>query len=155
MSPNKKRKSKKKRKHRGPKGKLGKVLFEGKDVVVVESKDDEKMSEILVEFVGPYLDMVDSDETYRMLLTLAIAAWNISLLPEGEQKNMLNEILDEAIPGASKWQKAGLRSLLKSLIARKKAFFSDCKRMILSFDLEDTGEGYRLMVLSTLDKISS
>ena len=82
MSPHKKRKSKKKRKHRGPKGKLGKVLFEGKDVVVVESKDDEKMSEILVEFVGPYLDMVDSDETYRMLLTLAIAAWNISLLPE-------------------------------------------------------------------------
>ena len=149
----KKRKTKKKRKHKGPKGELGKVLFEGKDVAIVESRDDEKMSEILVEFVGPYLDMVDSDETYRMLLTLAIAAWNMSLLPEEEQKDMLKEIL-EAMSGASKWQKVRLKSILKSLIARKKAFFSNCKRMILSFDLEDTGEGYRLMVLSTLDKIS-
>jgi len=108
------------------------------------------MSEVLTDFIEPYLEFTDTEEAYRKLLTLAIVAWNTSLLPEEKQQDMIDETL-EAMPETAEEVKTGLREIVNLLMARKKVYFSEYRRMILGYELTDTGKGYYLSVASTLE----
>jgi len=122
---------------------------------VVEPRGEAKMSEVLTDFVEPYRELADTEEAYRKLLTLAILAWNASFLPEKEQQEMVERVLVGGIPGATKELKAGLREIVSKLIARKKAYFVEYRRIIIDYELKDTGRGYHLAVASTLQETSS
>lgn len=67
---------------------------------------------------------------------------------------MINTMLTEGFPKANKETKQGVRDILEQLIARKKQYFSETKRLIIDFDLKDTGKDYHLSVASTLIEIS-
>ena len=108
------------------------------------------MSEVLTDFVEPYLEFADTDEAYRKLLTLAVTAWNASLLPEEEQRDMVDRIFGEALPAATEELKTDLKEIMSILIARKKKFFSEYTRTIIDFELTDRGRDYHLTVASTL-----
>ena len=108
-----------------------------------------KMSEILADFVGPYMDAVDNEQACRRLLTLALTAWNASFLPEEEQQDMIDRVLEAGIPAGSDELKAGLKGIVNMLLARKKAYFSQYTRNIIDFELTDRGDGYQLAVVST------
>ena len=109
------------------------------------------MSEVVTDFIEPYLEFTDTEEAYRKLLTLAIAAWNISLFPEEEQQGMIDKVL-ETMPATSEEVKAGLREIINMLMASKKAYFSKYRRMIVGFELTDMGKDYHLSVASTQEK---
>ena len=49
----------------------------------------EKMSEILWEFLAPYMPLAPDREAVEKLLTMAIAAWNVTLFPVGERAQRL------------------------------------------------------------------
>jgi hypothetical protein len=112
------------------------------------------MSEVLSDFVEPYLEFADTEEAYRKLLTLAIVAWNTCLLPEEKHQDMIDGTL-EAMPETAEEVKTGLREIVNMLMARKKAYFSEYRRMILGYELTDTGRGYHLTVASTVEGVPS
>ena len=50
------------------------------------------MSEVLWEFVAPYMPLAPEREAVEKLLTLAIAAWNVTLFPVAERAQRLHEL---------------------------------------------------------------
>src|ERR1035438_5390558 len=55
--------------------------LEALPTLIIESPDGFKMSEVLKSFVEPYLGAVEDEDTCRDLLSVAVLAWNLSLLP--------------------------------------------------------------------------
>jgi hypothetical protein len=118
--------------------------------VVYEPPGQEKMSEVLEDFVEPFSDLGDTEDAYRRLLSLGQMAWNAALLPEDERRAMIDETLRAGFPGASGAGRAEAREFVETLIRRKLEHFAGNQRAILSFTLTDTGDGYHLSVASTL-----
>ena len=112
----------------------------------------EKMSEVLDDFVQPYYNLIGDDtlESRRKMLTLAVAAWNVTLLPEDQQEEQIDSLIEKGMPGLSRDDKKAARSLIQSMIDWKQSQFADNKRFIMSFELTETQEGYHLAVASTL-----
>jgi len=110
------------------------------------------MSEVLKDFVQPYLESADTKEAYRKLLTLAILAWNVALLPEKEQQATVDRLVDETLATATQGLKTDMKEIVNMLIARKKSYFSENKRTIINYQLTDTGRDYYLVVASTLEE---
>jgi hypothetical protein len=113
------------------------------------SDDAEKMSDVLGKFVEPYVEHTDSEESYRKLITLAILAWNVSLLPEKDGQFIIDGVFEEGLPKREAELKTGLREIVDQLVARKRAYFSKYRRQIIDFDVVDLGDQYYLSVAST------
>jgi hypothetical protein len=111
----------------------------------------EKMSEALELFVEPYMEGIpDTVDDFRKLLMLGMMAWNTALLPENEQKAMIDRFVDQTVAGLSEGDRRDFQSLFEGMIERKKTYFSQIKRGIVSFDLRDGDDDYYLSVVSTL-----
>ncbi|HKZ85590.1 MAG TPA: hypothetical protein VJ793_18285 [Anaerolineae bacterium] len=123
--------------------------------IVVEPSGQVKMSDVLADFVEPYSHLADTEEAYRKLLTLAVLAWNASFLPKNKQQEMIDQVIDGGIPTGTEELRAGLKDIVRMLIARKQKHFAEYKRNMIDFELTDTGTGYRLTVASTLDEVAS
>jgi hypothetical protein len=158
MTPSTSRKAQRRKKARAKKesrksrlGNLEKKVrdrFPGEEMAFVPSEI--KMSEVLLDFVAPYQDAIDdTKESLGKLLTIAVAAWNMSLLPEEKQRAILND-LAKALPSDKKTQ-AGFREIVASLIARKKVHFAEYDRFIIEFDVIDQGDNYYVTVASTAE----
>ncbi len=104
------------------------------------------MSEVLGAFVGPYTVHISSTDEMHKLLTIAVGAWNTALLPPAEQEKRLDELQEGLSPDMA----GGIEEFMKELIERKNRDFAQHTRSILSFDLTETGQGYRLNVISTM-----
>ena len=156
MAPSKSRKRRRKSKSEQGrferlKAKLERGPFRDQELVIAQS-GEVKMSAVLADFVEPYVDYAETEEGFRKLLTLAIMAWNASFLPEDKQQDMIESVLDAGIPGYEDELKAGLKGIVNTLIARKKAHFSEYTRKIIDFELTDLGEDYHVTVVSTLEE---
>jgi hypothetical protein len=121
----------------------------GAERFVVAPKGEVKMSKVLADFVAPYLSFANTENAYRLLLTLGMMAWNASLLPDDEQEDMINQVLASGLPTVTDQEATDIRTLARELIARRKALFAEHKRWIVSFEWNDTGKGYQLSVAST------
>jgi hypothetical protein len=121
-------------------------------IVRVESGGREKMSEVLEDFVAPWMELADTEDGYRKLITLGVLAWNAALLPDGKQEAMIDQVLREGMPRISPAERTTVRALIQEMIDRKSAHFASNRRAIISFDLRDTGSSYHLSVISTLDQ---
>lgn len=120
-------------------------LLEGQKIIYQPS-GEVKMSEVLMAFVEPYREYVRTEEEHRKLLILAVLAWNASLLPEKEQKEMVSNVIDEVMPFDTK----ELKGIIEMMIVRKKLYFSDNHRKIIDFELTDLGDDLHISVASTL-----
>lgn len=109
------------------------------------------MSEVLGDFVEPYMGMADTMGNYRKLLGLAATAWNAALLPADERDSVLDDVLAEGFGDLTESLRLELRALIEALIARKDAHFADNRRAIVDFTLQETRDGYHLSVASTLE----
>ena len=160
MARSKSRKIKRRRKQKqfdGLRNKLRQSLLQDWELVINPS-GEVKMSEVLIDFIEPYLEFADTKEDYRKLVILGITAWNTSLLPKEEQQDMVDSIFNQfskEMPIVTKGQRRKLEEIVNTLIVRKKAYFSEYTRAIISYDLTDTGDGYYLSVASTLEGTSS
>ena len=119
--------------------------------LIPASYDQVKISTVIGEFVAPYVNYTDSEESYRKLLTLAVLAWNASFLPETEQQDMINRVFNEGLPAETTELITGLRDFVYQLINRKQAYFSKFKRSIIDFEVVDLGDRYHISVASTPD----
>ncbi len=110
----------------------------------------EKMSVVLEDFIKPFWPESNDIHELRTLLCLGMAAWNVCLLPEQEQEEALDAIIQKIGPS----DRAGLdelRAFMKQLILRKKTHFATNRRMIAGFEVYESNEGFQLNVMSSLD----
>jgi hypothetical protein len=61
-----------------------------------QSFNASKMSEVILNFAEPLLNTIDDDdELFEDVISFAVICWNISFLPEKEQKKMICSLIDE------------------------------------------------------------
>ena len=116
----------------GLKNKLRQTPFREREVVWNPS-GEVKMSEVLIDFIEPYLEFADTLESYRKLVILGIMAWNASLLHKEEQQDMVDSIFhqfNQQMPRVT--EELRLEEIVDTLIARKKAYFSEYTRAIIN-----------------------
>ena len=106
------------------------------------------MSEVLEEFVAPFAAEVQGLVQYRRLLAVGQLAWNAALCSEPERTAMVSEVFSAAMAGDDRETLSAGQTLVATLIARKERHFADLQRPILAFDLQDTGAGWHLNVVS-------
>jgi hypothetical protein len=106
----------------------------------------EKMSEVLWEFLAPYMPLALDREAVEKLLTMAIAAWNITLFPVGERAQRLRE-LSTTLPAEAR---TDFLALIQEMMTRKERYFAHNTRYILNYELTERRASYHLNVLSTL-----
>ncbi len=109
-----------------------------------------KMSTVLEEFVEPYADEIDGLAQYRRLLLLGQVAWNAALRAEPERREMVEDVLAKGFSDSDPEMFAIARSLVETMIARKERLFYQYRRPILSFHVQDTGDGWHLTVASVI-----
>jgi len=118
--------------------------------IVREPEGQVKMSDVLEQFVEPYLRFPRTAEEHRKLLTLATLAWNAALLPPGDCEKMITEVLHAGLPAAAEQVRAEAKDIVDMLVLRKRLLFADNSRRIINFDFTETADGFHLAVASTL-----
>ena len=118
--------------------------------IPIEPKGAIKMSDVLKQFVAPYLDTVHNLQQCNALLSLAAIAWNAAVMPESEQKTRLDTFLEQQFSNQDAEIQKETKEIITQLIARKNQHFSHIKRLIMDFDVKQSGQRYDISVASTL-----
>ena len=118
--------------------------------MVIEPKGAIKMSDVLKQFVDPYLHTVHNLKQCKALLSLAAIAWNAAVMPESEQKTILDTFLEQQLSSQDAETQQGVTQMITELITRKNQHFSHIKRLIMDFDVTESGQRYDISVASTL-----
>ena len=106
------------------------------------------MSDVLMEFIEPYAEFATTDEEFGKLIPIAVVAWNAAILPPRERQEMIDNIIDAAIPMA----KEDAKAIIEEMMKRKEKDFAQNRRMILNYQITKTREGRHLAVVSTMPK---
>jgi hypothetical protein len=118
--------------------------------VVIEPKGQAKMSDVLEQFVEPYLKFARTADEHRKLFNLAALAWNAALLLPRDHENMIAEAIGAGFAGHARQAQADAKNILDLLIARKRSHFADNTRRIIKVEVTETPDGFHLTVASTL-----
>jgi hypothetical protein len=124
----------------------------GAKIVSSEAVGAVKMSEILPEFVEPflYLEADTGREGYLRLLRLGATAWNIALFPPAKRRPAMERAIEKTLGNESGETKDAVIEVIEALVERKVKYFAQYGRPILDLSLEDTGNGYYLQVVSSM-----
>jgi hypothetical protein len=107
-----------------------------------------KMSEVLEDFVEPYLHEAPSFGDKERLFGIAVIAWNIAIMPESEQQPFIDQMIEEMLGNTDARLQRDTKALLAEMMVRKKTKFADNCRMIAEFQLQDMGKAFHLSVAS-------
>ncbi len=142
-------------------GKLPKRMFRREKVsppaippgtsVIYPKPGQQKMSEVLEDFIEPYRYQATDERSFRLLLNMGLLAWNVSQMPEEEREPTIDRLLSESTFGVDHEGWLAAKVLVEALVRRKLEFFADNHRLIYSFQLTNRGEDYHLSVASTLE----
>jgi len=123
----------------------------GKDVLVVPGAiNGVKMSQVIEQFIEPYIDEEGTGVGLRALVSVGIIAWNLALLPPLEREAELLAAADRF----SDHVQLDLIRFLRELIARKLQHFPEYRRMVMEFTLTDESDGgYYLQVVSSAHSV--
>ena len=113
---------------------------------VINPPGQEKMSEVLEQFIEPYLGAVDDVASMQKLTALATVAWNAAILADDRRESFLDSIMD-TFP---KKARADAAQMIEEMIQRKNRYFADNRRQIVNVQVTDTGDGFHLTVASLL-----
>jgi hypothetical protein len=107
-----------------------------------------KVSELLREFMDPYLECAESDEDLERLMTIGTAAWNAGIL-EMEDGKLPDKLIENLESGPIEQKEFFLE-----LLERKKKWFPEFNQIILEYNLTPSPSGHQLIVVSgrTLDR---
>jgi hemerythrin len=109
----------------------------------------EKMSEVLSDFIEPWIEAADTLQAYDKLLGTAIIAWNAALLPKDQRRKMLDEAVRTLEATTDRQTAKDFQAIMADFIRRKERHFADNKRFIFSYEVKETKDGFHLAVAST------
>ncbi|MBF0607797.1 MAG: hypothetical protein SFH39_01545 [Candidatus Magnetobacterium sp. LHC-1] len=117
--------------------------------LVETSREQEKMSGVLLDYAKPLLVTTKTTEETKKALDLSLIFWNASFLPDDKQKETLESLVKEYT--TTKKDKIAARELFAFMINRKLTEFSDIDRLIMAYDFtEDDNGGFHIQVASTI-----
>jgi hypothetical protein len=124
----------------------------GKDVTLLMNPDRaNKMSEVLENFVSPYMDVSESKEELQILFAMGMSAWNIALEPVEQRAEIIEQFVNKIFHTQSTKSAEVGKNFILELIDRKNELFSTNQRRIISFDLDYISLGeYHISVASTM-----
>jgi len=108
------------------------------------------MSTVLLDFIAPYKGFTTTYDEYDRLIAVAIIAWNAAVLKEMGKPDLLNETMKAIMPSGDRQTRQDFQAIVQELMERKARYFSDNKRIIVSYHLSETKKDYHLSVASTL-----
>jgi len=117
--------------------------------VVQNPQGQVKMSEVLENFIEPYLEEIDGYVQKQKFIELAVVAWNLAILPEAARQAMREQFQSSLGRNGLPEDQEFLDSLLDELMERKLQYFPNNRRLIMDFQFEDAGDQYHLSVAST------
>ena len=124
--------------------------YEG-TMLVENPKDFRKMSEVLLEYVEPFLDETETYEDRSNLIDFAMMAWNLALIPEESRKELLTEFVTEICSEIEEVEEQKtLKQLMNQLIKRKLKFFAEEERFVKEYKLTENGGRIHLAVASSV-----
>ncbi|MFH1673183.1 MAG: hypothetical protein ABIF87_07140 [Pseudomonadota bacterium] len=118
--------------------------------VIIEPQGAEKMSEVLQDFAAPLLNECDDDESVKKALAVAIIVWNLSLLPEKDRAEAIENLSSELAPSDNAADTALTTHYIEMMMERRQKLFPDNKRTIMNYQFSGSGKNLRLDVASTL-----
>lgn len=124
---------------------------EGTNAVFVETpKNLAKMSEVLMEYIEPFLEGTKTYEECSNLLEIAVMSWNIALVSEEKGQELLKKIFpgNSSDPEEIEDEKE-VQRIIKKLIKRKLKFFAEEKRFITDFKLTENSGRFHISVASS------
>ena len=112
--------------------------------------DGVKMSEVILKLAEPLLKKYgDNDKHIESIISLSIIVWNKLILPEGEQEELQDEMIERLVPTSGKAEDIGVITYIHDLIAKRKSrYFPNLKKAIISYDLTVSGGNIALNVSS-------
>jgi hypothetical protein len=115
--------------------------------IQINPEGEVKMSEVLRDFVEPYVETTENQTQYENMLSLAIISWNLSFLPKDRQQEIIANIYETTNDAETA---EFYEHFIYTMIQRKQAYFSEYTRQIVDFEVTDVGSEYRVAVASTL-----
>ena len=143
------------------------------------SVEDQRMSEVILEFIKPYQELAHGNSDLEKLIGLGVVAWNLSLLPGNEREAALNALITDLFSSKSpikklgnmigKWIRVGqkgeakrssaeeteFKKIVYEMVEHKQRRFGRNRRFIVSYHVETAGEDVQLFVASTLEGIET
>ncbi len=157
----KKQRQKEKRRHQEKKQGIARIGLEalerkvrseaifGDREVVFQTGSSEKMSEVLLAFVEPYLEYATTRDAFERLIAIGALAWNAALAPPEGRHSLLDETSKSIEESAGKEDAEVYRALVNDLIKRKERYFANNKRVIASYQVTEGKDKFHLAVASS------
>lgn len=118
--------------------------------IVTNPEGVAKMSEVLEEFIEPYLDTATNSHDRKILVGMAVTAWNLALMPASKRQPLIKEFILDVVGKGDPRASQEIKDIINELIDRKLEIFPDNQRFIVEFQLQETRNQFHLSVASTL-----
>lgn len=118
--------------------------------LVRESPAEDNMSEIMLAFVEPFVEVFKQkdEEIWKKLINLAMVAWHSSLMKPNLRKEMMGEALDEIFIGEDREGRDGIFKLMELMLKIKKENFAEYRQTILDYHIKYEEDKFNLYVIS-------
>ncbi len=118
--------------------------------IILNPPGEISISDAISQIIAPYRDTAQNYDSFKKLVTMACAAWNVSILPAQEADRQLKDLLAALSPdpGARK----DFLEIINLFIVRKKKLFPHVTRMVVKFKVTDRGDDFHIAITSTLAK---
>ena len=115
-----------------------------------EPPDGVKMSEVILKLADPLLKKYGDDvNRMKTIISLTIIVWNKMMFPEDKQEKLQDEMIDHLTAINGDAEDVGMIVYLNDLITeRKKKYFPDLKKIIISYDLSVSGDNISVNITS-------
>ena len=120
----------------------------------VAPRNMEKMSQIIIDYAGPLLDVAKNGEEQKKAITIAIIIWNLSLFPDEMQSEYITEIKKIMTPTSGKgWDLSeNDNAVFNYMMERKKVLFAEINRLVVDYEFVETSKGFHLNIVSNILK---
>lgn len=116
---------------------------------VVESPDEIKMSEVILNFAEPLLEKHRTNmERVHDILTLAVAAWNMSMLPESSEEQIVSSLASSLPKEFLAEDVAVLLKTIYMLMERRRLHFQNIQRIVINHEIVKSENGWDFTVSS-------
>jgi hypothetical protein len=105
-----------------------------------------KLSETVLEYAEPLTNAAGENE--EKAIRFSVTLWNASLLPKQKALEIMEPSLDDMANG-DQLLKTEFYTMFEMMYNRKQSLFSNDRRFIVDYSLEENEDGFFLQVAST------
>ena len=114
--------------------------------IPVEYISTNKLSGVVLDYAEPLINAAGDNE--EKAIRFSVTLWNASLLPKQKALEIIEPSLDDMANGDQLLKKE-FYTMFEMMYNRKQSLFSNDKRFIVDYSLEENDEGFYLQVAST------